>query len=81
MGKYAFAGVSPLGAEGCNYWYLDESKALKKGDYVWVRMGRHDLEQIVYVDDVRYYDEETAPYEPERVKKVLRKATDDELNN
>ncbi len=80
-GKYLFVGVSPRGYQGCNYWYLDPTKSVKKGDYVWVRMGRHDLEQIVYVDDVRYYDEDTAPYAPERVKKVLRKATNEELNN
>lgn len=77
-GKYLFAGVSPLGYHGCKYWYLDPTKTCKAGDYVWVRMGRHNLEQIVYVDDARYFDDDTAPYDPTRVKQVLRKATSEE---
>ena len=76
--KYLFVGVSPKGYKGCNYWYLDKSGESKAGDYVWVRMGRHNTEQIVYVDNARWFDKESAPYEPAYVKQVLRKATDDE---
>ena len=36
-GKYLFVGVSPKGYMGCNYWYLDQTKSTKPGDYVWVR--------------------------------------------
>ena len=79
-GKYLFAGVSPLGYVGCEYFYLDPSKSAQAGDYVWVRMGRHNVEQIVYVDSVRYCSEKTAPFPPDRVKQVLRKATDEEVN-
>lgn len=78
-GKYLFVGVSPGGYRGCNYWYLDKSGTIKEGDYVWVRMGRHNTEQIVYVDSVKYFSEDTAPYDPEKVKQVLRKATEEEL--
>lgn len=77
-GEYLYAGVSPKGYRGCNYWYLDKTKSTKAGDYVWVRMGRHNTEQVVYVDDVRYFTEETAPYPPSVVKQVLRKATQEE---
>jgi hypothetical protein len=79
MGKYSFVGVSPLGYEGCNYWYLDESKSVKKGDYVWVRMGRHNTEQIVLVDSVRCFSSENAPFEPSSVKRVLRSASAKEI--
>ncbi len=78
-GKYRFVGVSPRGMEGCNYQYLDESGEVKAGDYVWVRMGRRQIEQVVYVDSVRDYDEEDAPFNPRTVKKVLRKATEKEI--
>ncbi len=78
-GKYAFAEVSPLGYKGCRYQYLDPTRKVKPGDYVWVRMGRHNIEQIVYVDGVRRYDKAGAPYDPERVKQVLRKATEEEI--
>lgn len=79
MGKYLFVGVSPLGYEGCNYWYWDASNEAKKGDYVWVEMGSHNTRQIVYVDSVRYFTEETAPYPLDRVKQVLCDATKEEL--
>lgn len=79
-GKYAFVGVSPLGFSGCNYWYLDESKTVKAGDYVWVRMGRRNTEQIVLVDSVRNFSDTNAPFEPSSVKRVLRIATDEELH-
>ena len=78
-GTYLFVGVSPKGYKGCYYWYLDPSESVQAGDYVWVRMGRHNTEQIVYVDGVRRCTQETAPYDPIRVKQVLRKATDEEL--
>ena len=79
-GKYLFVGVSPLGYQNCSYWYLDESKTVEKGEYVWVRMGRRNTEQIVTVDRVRYCDENTSPFPPENVKRVLRKATQEEIN-
>ena len=78
-GKFAFVGVSPLGYEGCNYWYLDESGLLRAGDFVWVRMGRHHTEQIVRVDSARKFTEDNAPYDPTSVKRVLRKATESEI--
>ncbi len=79
-GKYLFVGVSPRGYKGCNYWYLDKSGTVKPQEYVWVRMGRHNTEQIVYVDSVKYCNDDTAPYNPERVKQVLRKATEEEIS-
>ena len=79
VGKYAFAGVSPLGYNGCNYWYLDESNQVKAGDYVWVKMGSHNTEQIVFVDSVRHFKEELAPYPVDRVRRILRPATQTEI--
>ncbi len=78
-GKYRFVGVSPLGYKGCNYLYFDEKSEGEVGGYVWVRMGRHDTLQIVYVDSVRNYNDEDVPYDPQTVKRVLRKATAEEI--
>lgn len=78
-GKYLFAGVSPLGYVGCEYFYLDPSKSVSAGDYVWACMGRHNVEQILYVDSVRWHSDKTAPFPPDRVKCVLRKATEEEV--
>lgn len=80
-GEFMFVGVSPLGYQGCNYWYYSPEGNVEKGEYVWVTMGRHNLEQIVYVDSVRYFDKDGAPYDPERVKQILRKATPSETEN
>ncbi len=78
-GKYQFVGVSPLGYHGCNYWYLDANAEIKKGDHVWVTMGKRQREQIVRVDSVRRCNDDTAPYDPKRVSRILRKATEEEI--
>lgn len=78
-GKYLFVGVSPRGYRGCNYWYLDPTGTTLPEDHVWVRMGRHNTEQIVYVDSIKFCDLDSAPYPPDRVKQILRKATEEEL--
>lgn len=78
-GKYLYVGVSPQGYQGCNYWYLDESKQVKAGDYVWVKMGRHQTEQVVYVDSVQYCNDNTALYDINQVKKVIKIATEEEI--
>ena len=73
---YLFVGVSPRGYRGCNYWYIDEEKQTLAGNYVWVAMGRHDTEQVVYVDSVRLCDKNTAPYPVDKARRVLRQATE-----
>lgn len=78
-GKYSFVGVSPFGFTGCNYWYLDETNSVQDGDYVWLKMGRRKIEQIAYVDSVRRADENDAPYPLAQVKKIIRKATNEEV--
>ena len=70
-GEILFVGVSPLGYPGCNYWYYDPSGKTKQGDYVWVEMGSHNTKQIVVVDSVRYFTNDTAPYDIDTVKQVL----------
>ena len=78
-GKYSFIGVSPFGFNGCNYWYLDETGMIKEGDYVWAKMGRRKIEQILYVDSIRKSNEDDAPYPLASVKKIIRKATEQEV--
>ena len=78
-GEYLFVGVSPLGYEGCNYWYFDPSGETKQGDYIWVEMGSHNTKQIVLVDSVRWFTEEDAPYPVDTVKEVLAIASEEEF--
>ena len=76
---YLFVGVSPRGYRGCNYWYIDEGKKTLPGDYVWAAMGRHDTEQVVYVDSVRLCDNASAPYPADKARRILRRATETEV--
>ncbi len=78
-GQYLLVGVSPQGYTGCNYWYIDLHKKTKAGDYVWVVMGRRKTRQIVFVDSVRYCDEDTAPCDLDGVRTVERLATAEEV--
>ena len=79
--KYLFVGVSPYPYRGKSYWYIDESGVTAPRTYVWARMGRHDREQMVYVDCVRWCDHETAPYPPEKTKRIIRQATAQEAES
>ena len=71
-GKFHFIGVSPLGYTGCKYWYFDETGKVKAGDYVWVRMGKHSTEQIVYVDCARRCTVDTIPCDEKQVKDMIK---------
>ena len=70
-----YVGVSPKPYYGCNYWYVDESGLTKPKTYVWVKMGRHDTEQIVYVDSVKLCTIDKVPYPFDKAKRVLRQTT------
>ncbi len=76
--KVLYVGVSPKPYTGCNYWYLDESGLTKPKTYVWVKMGRHQREQIVYVDSILWCNKENAPYPYEKVLRVLKQTTEEE---
>ena len=76
--KVLYVGVSPHPYKGKGYWYVDEYGLSQPNTYVWVRMGRHDREQVAYVDCVRWTTIENAPYPYEQAKKVLRQATEEE---
>lgn len=79
IGEYLFVGVSPLGYCGCNYWYFDPYGKTKKGDCVWVKMGSHNVKQIAVVDGVRFFTKTSVPYPLDSVKRILSKASEEEL--
>lgn len=76
--KILYVGVSPHPYKGKGYWYVDEYGLTQPKTYVWVRMGRHEKEQLAYVDYVRWTTPEEAPYPYEKAKRVLRQATEKE---
>lgn len=78
MSKVLYVGVSPKPLYGCNYWYVDESGLTKEKTFVWARMGRHDREQLVYVDSILWCEIDVAPYPYDKAKRILRQATQSE---
>lgn len=76
--KALYVGVSPKPLYGCNYWYVDETCQTKAKTFVWVRMGRHNREQLAFVDSVLLCDVDAAPYPYEKAKRIIRQATEEE---
>ncbi len=76
--KVLYVGVSPKPLYGCNYWYVDETGLTKPKTFVWVRMGRHDREQLAFVDSVLWCEVGNAPYSYEKAKRIIRQATEEE---
>ncbi len=77
-GRVLCVGVSPHPYKGKGYWYLDEEGVTQAGDFVWVKMGRHDTEQMAFVDCVRWFAVENLPYPYEKLRKILRQTTEEE---
>lgn len=76
--KWLYVGVSPYPYKGKGYWYIDEEGVTQPNTFVWVKMGRHNREQMAYVDCVRWCEDGQEPYPQERVKRVLRQTTAEE---
>ena len=75
VNKILYVGVSPKPYYGYNYWYVDLTGKTQPKTFVWVKMGRRDTEQLVYVDSVKWCDRDKVPYPLEKVKHVLAQAT------
>ena len=73
-----YVGVSPKPYYGCNYWYVDLTGKTLPKTFVWVKMGRHDTEQIVYVDSVRWCKLCDAPYPFDKAKRIIKQTTVEE---
>lgn len=76
--KILYVGVSPKPFRGLGYWYVDESGKTQPNSYVWARMGRHNTEQIVYVDCTLWCTGGDEPYPYERTRRILRQTTPEE---
>lgn len=61
------------------YSYLDENRIADYDSYVWVPVGRDNKRKIAFVVDFEDYTVDKVPYPLDRVKKILRLATDEEV--
>lgn len=64
---------------GKTYCYLTEDDTLKAGDRVIVPAGRENRESIVTIDSVEYCSKEKPPFPLDKLKKVIRKCTEEDL--
>ena len=62
------------------YYYLTTDDSISEGDYVLVPAGDKNRVEIVEVKSVEYYKEKYVPYPLNKVKHILRKCTEDELD-
>lgn len=72
---YYSVALEPMFADN-QYSYLADADYCV-GDYVMVPFGRRQLLGIV--SEIKHCTEADAPYPPEKTKKILHKATDDEI--
>ena len=63
------------------YYYITTDDSISEGDYVLVPAGDKNRVEIVEVKSVEYYKEKYVPYPLNKVKHILRKCTEDELDD
>ena len=61
------------------YSYLDVERVAEHDSYVWVPAGRDNKKKLALVVDVDDYGADSVPYPIDRVKRVLRPATAEEV--
>lgn len=64
---------------GKTYCYLTDDETISEDDYVIVPAGKDNRETIVRVESVEYHSEDDAPYPLDKIKRVIRKCTEDEV--
>ena len=64
---------------GKSYYYISEDDSLDIGDIVLVPVGEETEFKPARVVNIEYFDKADAPYPLEKVKKIVRKCTDEDL--
>lgn len=62
------------------YYYLTDDDAIDIGDSVVVPAGKDNHQAVVKVVDIEYFTEDSAPLPVEKVKRIIRKWMEDELD-
>lgn len=76
---YIFCSVE-FSESGKSYYYTTEDDALEIGDDVLVPVGNDGHTAIVRIVNVEYFPEDKVPFPLDKVKSIIGKCTDDELN-
>ena len=73
-----FVSVS-FGGYGKTYYYICEDDSIEEGDWVVVPVGANNRETMALVEDVEYFKEEEYPMDIGRIKKVIRRAEENDV--
>jgi hypothetical protein len=65
---------------GKSYYYATEDDTLKIGDDVLVPVGKDGHSAIAKIILIEYFQEDKAPFPMDKVKRIIRKCTDDDFN-
>lgn len=63
-----------------SYYYLTEDDTLAIGDSVFVPVGKDGRTAIVEIVNIEYFPEDKAPFPLDKVKRIIRKCTDEDFN-
>ncbi len=78
--EYIFCSVI-FSEYGKTYYYITDDDDLKTGDPVLVPVGEENLLKPAEIVKIEYFDKSNAPYPMEKVKKIIRKCTFDDLKS
>ena len=76
---YIFCSVE-FDAGSKSYYYLTEDDSLSIGDFVFVPVGKDGHTAIVEIVNIEYFPEDKAPFPLDKVKRIIRKCTDEDFN-
>lgn len=60
-----------------SYYYLTDDDSIEIGDVVIVPVGQDNCEKVAEVENIEYFKAENAPMPIEKVKRIIRKRTDE----
>ncbi len=76
--EYIFCSVI-FKEKGKHYYYLTDDETIDTGDVVLVPVGPENKIVPAYVVDIEYFTGEDAPYPVERIKKIVHKCTEEDM--
>lgn len=62
-----------------SYYYLTDDDSIEIGDFVLVPAGKDNHEAVVEVVNIEYFSEEEVPLPVEKIKRIIRKCTDEDF--
>ncbi len=77
--EYIFCSVEFSRGGGKSYYYLTDDDTLETGDYVLIPIGSNGHTSNAKIVDIEYFDKDNVPFPLDKVKRIIRKCTDDDF--